>query len=556
MGIGTAAPAAGAALDIKASNAGLLIPRLTAAQRQAIAAPPQGLMVYQTDGSATGGAQTGFWYYAGQPAAWVYLNPSGGAADNLGNHTATQPLNLQANPLVGTGADLGTAVGLGVRADGGLNLGQNALGKNFLLGYQTGAAFTTGTFNQFIGYQSGASTTAGEENQFSGNQSGLSNTTGSFNQFDGFGSGLRNKTGSRNQFVGFQSGYYNVSGGYNQSDGYQSGFNSTSSYNQFSGYQSGYKNASGEENQFSGYNSGYYNTTGSYNYFSGELSGYSNTIGNYNYAVGYRADVAYGNLTNAGALGSHAVVRLSNSLLLGGTGSYAVRVGIGTGAPDDRLHVYGSGTTVLRLQSSNAFGSAGLDFWSDPQGSTNEWRPAAIRSTDAGGFNGGLAFYTNGRDFANRTNLFEQMRVVDGGLAVAATAVGSYRFYVGGRAGASGGFFTASDERLKTHVRPLTDALALVRALHGYRYEWRAAGVARGGGAAGQSQVGVLAQELAAVLPELVQRGPDGYLAVNYGQLAPVLLEAIRAQQRQLDALRREVAGLCSRAGGGSRVRR
>jgi hypothetical protein len=76
IGIGTTSPNAKAALDITAADKGLLIPRLTQAQRLGITSPPQGLMVYQTDGTASGGTQTGFWYYAGSPATWVYLNPT------------------------------------------------------------------------------------------------------------------------------------------------------------------------------------------------------------------------------------------------------------------------------------------------------------------------------------------------------------------------------------------------------------------------------------------------------------------------------------------------
>ena len=92
VGIGTPTPDASAALDITATGKGLLVPRLSQAQRLAIASPATGLLVYQTDG-----AQPGFWYAAGPPAApaWTFFNPT---ADNLGNHTAQQPLNLQANP--------------------------------------------------------------------------------------------------------------------------------------------------------------------------------------------------------------------------------------------------------------------------------------------------------------------------------------------------------------------------------------------------------------------------------------------------------------------------
>ena len=75
VGIGTPTPNASAALDLVATNKGLLIPRLSAAQRGAIASPPQGLVVYQTDGSADGGAGTGFWYNQGSAAApqWLRL---------------------------------------------------------------------------------------------------------------------------------------------------------------------------------------------------------------------------------------------------------------------------------------------------------------------------------------------------------------------------------------------------------------------------------------------------------------------------------------------------
>jgi hypothetical protein len=377
VGIGTATPDAKAALDIRASDKGLLIPRLTAAQRTGISAPPQGLMVYQTDGTSGGGPQTGFWYYAGAPAAWVFINPAGGGADNLGNHTATQALNLGSNPLTGTGASVGTAVGVGVRADGGLNLGQNTTGNNVFLGYQAGAA-TTGISNTFGGYQAGAATTTGSFNTFSGYQVGARNTTGNYNLFNGYQSGYSNSTGSSNTFIGgYRSGFYNTTGsnntfsgtdsGFNNStgsnnvfSGYSSGFfNQTGSNNQFTGYQSGYNNSTSSNNQFSGYQSGYNNTTGSANLFSGLQSGYSNTTGSANLFVGFQSGVgsttgsnnwAFGfqagpngsNLTNAGAIGYKATVSQSNSLVLGGIGANLVNVGIGTSTPRQRLEVNGN----------------------------------------------------------------------------------------------------------------------------------------------------------------------------------------------------------------------
>jgi hypothetical protein len=94
-----------------------------------------------------------------------------------------------------------------------------------------------------------------------------------------------------------------------------------------------------------------------------------------------------------------------------------------------------------------------------------------------------------------------------------------------------------SDARFKANVRPLTSALAGVLALRGVRYEWNALGV-QCGGTAGAPQVGVLAQEVEAIYPELVSTDAQGYKAVNYAQLTPVLLEAIKELKAENDALK------------------
>tara|TARA_B110000091_G_scaffold151875_1_gene161721 strand:- start:241 stop:495 length:255 start_codon:yes stop_codon:yes gene_type:complete len=57
VGLGTTTPDASAALDITSTTKGLLVPRMTAAQRDAISPAATGLMIYQTDGTA------GFYYY-------------------------------------------------------------------------------------------------------------------------------------------------------------------------------------------------------------------------------------------------------------------------------------------------------------------------------------------------------------------------------------------------------------------------------------------------------------------------------------------------------------
>jgi len=66
IGIGTTTPHASAALEVKDSARGILIPRITAAQRNTIQNPADGLMVYQIDSTS------GFWYWDG--GSWISLS--------------------------------------------------------------------------------------------------------------------------------------------------------------------------------------------------------------------------------------------------------------------------------------------------------------------------------------------------------------------------------------------------------------------------------------------------------------------------------------------------
>lgn len=119
IGINTtgAAPAASAMLDIDANNRGLLIPRLTAAQRAAITAPATGLLIYQTDGTTPVPANQ-FWYYDGtswrtlfsERVGWSIWGNAGtvastnfvGTTDNVALHVRTN--NVQRFEFTTAGA--------------------------------------------------------------------------------------------------------------------------------------------------------------------------------------------------------------------------------------------------------------------------------------------------------------------------------------------------------------------------------------------------------------------------------------------------------------------
>jgi hypothetical protein len=117
------APDASAALDIVSSGVqkkGLLIPRLSAADRAAMPAPAQGLIVYQTDGTPTGGSGSGFWYNQGTSAApkWLRLTDSNGVSYDpaIGLQVGPGPVSSQTITTVGT-ATPGFGLGYPFRAD-------------------------------------------------------------------------------------------------------------------------------------------------------------------------------------------------------------------------------------------------------------------------------------------------------------------------------------------------------------------------------------------------------------------------------------------------------
>jgi predicted nucleic acid-binding Zn-ribbon protein len=86
---------------------------------------------------------------------------------------------------------------------------------------------------------------------------------------------------------------------------------------------------------------------------------------------------------------------------------------------------------------------------------------------------------------------------------------------------------TLSDRNLKTNITEMTGALEKIGKLSAYYYNW-------GVGTDTSRQFGVISQEVEAVLPEVVSRGGDGYLGLDYGKLSPLLIAGINEQQEQI----------------------
>ena len=93
----------------------------------------------------------------------------------------------------------------------------------------------------------------------------------------------------------------------------------------------------------------------------------------------------------------------------------------------------------------------------------------------------------------------------------------------------NGNFYTPSDQRLKTNIVTLGNALQAINSIRGVRFEYKdQKKYAKG------PKIGVIAQELLKVFPEMVTKGADGFFKVDYTQLSAVLIQAVKEQQKMM----------------------
>lgn len=107
--------------------------------------------------------------------------------------------------------------------------------------------------------------------------------------------------------------------------------------------------------------------------------------------------------------------------------------------------------------------------------------------------------------------------------------------------------FASSDNRLKENIKPIENALDKVSKISGNTYDWKT-GFEEIHSHTGED-VGVIAQEIEAVLPQLVTTREHGYKAVQYEKLTALLIEAIKEQQTQIHSLTLEIEKLKEQKG-------
>jgi hypothetical protein len=100
--------------------------------------------------------------------------------------------------------------------------------------------------------------------------------------------------------------------------------------------------------------------------------------------------------------------------------------------------------------------------------------------------------------------------------------------------------YASSDIRFKNNITPITNALDKLSKIGGYTFEWNEISHKE----TGKKDIGVVAQEVEEILPEIVQTRSNGYKAVDYQKLTALLIESVKEQQVIINDLKTRIETL------------
>lgn len=466
VGIGTTTPNASALLDLESGNKGILIPRVSLSNtlsNSPVSSPATGLLVWNTNANTTNGSGTGFYFWNG--SRWQKLS-TGSEGWQLTGNTADTALHF-----IGTTNNAGLMFRTFSQHAGGIfpqgeniTLGfgagpllrynsQNFTGeRNTFLGTDAGHNETNGRFNTFIGARSGFGSNGSFGNTMVGVQAGANLTTGTNNVGIGIGASSVS-TGSRNIGIGssaggFLTGSENVAIGYDVASFVAGGNNNvligsraaTGNFGLFPKFNS-YDNVvigdsamhkmnGASNNVMIGKRSGLNSAVANFNVFVGDSTGLNNFSGSRNTFIGSKARANSSGRNNATAIGAHAEAGADNVVVIGGIAGIngaatSVNVGIGTTAPNRKLHVVNGSSTGINSSSSSTLvldRSGGPNYLSMLIDNNQE---GALIFGKVGSnqppFDGGIFYNTSGAgamQFRNKGGLTRMIIHDDGRLSV------------------------------------------------------------------------------------------------------------------------------------------
>jgi hypothetical protein len=463
------------------------------------------------------------------------------------NTTSVGNTAVGAGALYNGGAGLNTAVGQGALQNGGLGL------------------------NTALGATTMAGNTSGARNTATGSGALYANTTGSLNTASGLSALEENTTGGNNTAIGSISLNYNSTGTWNTALGSYAGFSSaaiTGSGNTFLGANS--FAASGTLSNATAI--GYLSEVSANNALVlGSIKGVNSATASTNVGIGTTAPISPLHIAASAASALGPILTLMNTA--GGAGA-------GGSIDFDGYSNTSANPPAARVQSlDDGQYSAHLTFSSKAPGAIGNVLTERMRLTDAGNLgigssappakltisgsesttnglgagiqltntaSGGMDYYfrvgaTGTNTSAGSLSISNDdeyiMTFTTGGNVGIQTQSPSNIFTIQQSLGSAlaDGWATYSSRRWKTNIHPLSGALAKVERLQGVSYDLKATG---------KHEIGVIAEEVGKVVPEVVTYEENGKDArsVDYSRLTALLIEAVKQQQKQIGAEAKQIA--------------
>jgi hypothetical protein len=218
--------------------------------------------------------------------------------------------------------------------------------------------------------------------------------------------------------------------------------------------------------------------------------------------------------------------------------------GIGTSSPARSVHLVGS-SAVFRMDR-NADSSAFILVRTDPTFAT-VWKTFYVGVNASSVGTGSFVIEDAGTAVGGVATI--RFVIDNTGKVGIGTSSPAYPLDVAGQVHATG-FPTSSDMRFKEDIQPIDDALDKVLQLQGVYFKWNHLHreTLKRSSTLTSRQVGLIAQQVKEVLPEVVSewadQGAEDYLAIDYSRLAAVTIEAIKELKSENNMLRERIATL------------
>lgn len=206
-----------------------------------------------------------------------------------------------------------------------------------------------------------------------------------------------------------------------------------------------------------------------------------------------------------------------------------VRIGPGVDPP---------GPAVLNLGTNDGTGAGFSVITAAPAVSPQNWYfsqnavTGAFLISNSFGGNAQVQLFPN----VGGSNPASTFVVRDGGIGFGTQNPGFNKLNVAvGKTTIADAWTPRSSKRYKENIRTLNNAVGTIEQLRGVSFNWKNTG---------KPSIGLIAEEVGEVLPELVEYEANGEdaISLDYDKLTALLVEAVKAQQQQIDELQRQLA--------------